>query len=141
MDDKGEDDHNRNIPIIEKLYEAFRHGDLPSIQSLLDENVDWLFVGPSEELPWAGPRHGRAATIESFFRIAAEKLEVLEFGSRELMEFDDKVLSLGHERMRVKATGKIFETDWIHLFTLANGKIVRLREFSDTAAMMVACRQ
>ena len=98
------DDHKRNVPIIEKLYEAFRHGDLSSIQSLLDENVDWLFVGPSEELPWAGPRHGRAATMESFFRIAAEKLEVLEFESRELMEFDDKVLSLGHERMRVKAT-------------------------------------
>ncbi|MEZ4674168.1 MAG: hypothetical protein R2932_08005 [Caldilineaceae bacterium] len=54
------------------------------------------------------------------------------------MPFDDKVLSLGHERVLVRRTGKIFETDWAHLFTIQSGKIVKLREYYDTATMAEA---
>jgi ketosteroid isomerase-like protein len=56
------------------------------------------------------------------------------------MAFDDKVLALGNERVAVRATGKIFETEWAHLFTMQDGKIVKLREYYDTATMAAAFR-
>jgi ketosteroid isomerase-like protein len=40
--------------------------------------------------------------------------------------------------VRVRANGREFETDWVHLFTVRDGQIVRLREFYDTAVMAEA---
>jgi ketosteroid isomerase-like protein len=47
---------------------------------------------------------------------------------------------LGHERMRVKSTGPVFETDWAHVLTLCEGKVLRFHEYFDTAAMVAAFR-
>jgi hypothetical protein len=35
----------------------------------------------------------------------------LEFVPHEIMSFDDKLLVLGHERLRARATDSVFETD------------------------------
>ena len=128
-----------NEQVVHQLYTAFGRGDMPGILDTLAEDIDWLFVGRPEDVPFAGHRRGHEQ-MEEFFGIVGETVEPLEFGPREVMSFDDKVLALGHERVRVKATDRVFETDWAHLFTLSNGKIVRLREFYDTATMAEAFR-
>lgn len=73
-----------------------------------------------------------------FFGIVAATVEALEFGPDQMFAAGDKVVSLGHERVRVKATGKVFETAWVHIFTIHDRKIVRLREYYDTATMAEA---
>jgi ketosteroid isomerase-like protein len=130
---------NSNVQIVQQLYEAFGRGDAPAILNTLDENVDWYFVGKAEDVPFAGHYQGHQGMI-TFFSTVAQTAEVHEFGPREIMAFDDKVLVLGHERVRVRATDRIFETDWAHLFTIQGGKIVRLREYYDTATMAAAFR-
>jgi ketosteroid isomerase-like protein len=132
-------DGSQNVQVVEQLYAAFGRGDMPTILGLLDEQVDWLFVGRAEDVPFAGQRHGHQGMIE-FFTIVGQTAEVHEFGPREIMAFDDKVLVLGHERVRVRATDRFFETDWAHLFTIQDGKITRLREYYDTAAIAAAYR-
>lgn len=128
-----------NERVVLRLYTAFGQGDMPGILDTLAEDVDWLFVGRPEDVPFAGHRHGHDQMRE-FFGIVGETVEPLEFGPREIMAFEDKVLVLGHERVRVRATDRVFETDWAHLFTLRDGKISRLREFYDTATLAEAFR-
>lgn len=128
------------LQVVQDLYSAFGRGDMAAILGLLDENVDWHFVARPEDIPFAGWRHGHQAMV-AFFRTVAETCDVLEFGPHEVMSFDDKVLSLGHERVRVKTTGRLFESDWAHLFTVREGKVVRLREYYDTAAIAAAFRE
>jgi uncharacterized protein len=129
-----------NEQVVLRLYAAFGQGDMQGIMDVLAEDVDWLFVGRPEDVPFAGQRHGHEQ-MKEFFGIVGETAgEIYEFGPREVMSFDDKVLVLGHERVRVRATGRVFETDWAHLFTVHDGKIVRLREFYDTATMAEAFR-
>jgi ketosteroid isomerase-like protein len=41
---------------------------------------------------------------------------------------------LGWERSTARETGKVFETEWIHLFTVKEGKIIRWRGSFNTAA-------
>ena len=127
------------VQIIQDLYTAFGRGDMPAILGLLAEDVDWHFVGNPADVPFAGCRKGHQEMIE-FFTIVAQNCDVYEFGPHEVMSFDDKVISVGHERVGVKSTDKSFESDWIHLFTVQNGKIVRLQEFYDTATMAAAFR-
>jgi hypothetical protein len=45
---------------------------------------------------------------------------------------------LGEERSLVKPTGRAFENEWAHVYTLRNGKIAKARFFEDTAAQVVA---
>ena len=129
----------QNIQIVQDLYSAFGRGDAPAILNLLAEDIDWFFNGRPSDVPFAGQRQGHAQMIE-FFTIVGQSCAVLAFGPHEIMAFDDKVLSLGNERVQVRATGKIFGTEWAHLFTIQEGKIVKLREYYDTATMAEAFR-
>lgn len=128
-----------NVQVVMQLYSAFGRGDVATILGILADDIDWLFVGRPEDVPFAGSHRGHQQMIK-FFTLVGQTAEVQEFGPNEIMAFDDKVLVLGHERVRVRATDRVFETDWLHLFTLQDGKIVRLREYYDTAAMAAAYR-
>ena len=128
-----------NTQVVLDLYAAFGRGDVPGILGLLADDVDWHFVGRPEDIPFAGQRHGHRQMVE-FFTIIGQTVEVLAFGPREVIACEDKVLVLGHERVRVRATERLFETDWAHLYTIQDGKIARLREFYDTATVAAAFR-
>lgn len=130
-------DNGHQVQVVQELYAAFGRVDMPAILNLLDEQVNWYFVGRPHDVPFAGQRQGHEQMVD-FFVTIAETCEVLEFGPHEVITLGDHVLALGHERVRVKATDHIFETDWAHLFTVREGKIVRLREFYDTAVMAAA---
>ncbi len=40
--------------------------------------------------------------------------------------------------MRVKNTGKEYLSNWIHMYTLDNGRVTMFEEFIDTAALVCA---
>jgi hypothetical protein len=40
---------------------------------------------------------------------------------------DDQVIAFGRERMRTKATGWIYEVDWIHAWKLSGCTLVSFR--------------
>lgn len=125
------------VAVVQDLYTAFGQGDLPAILAVLDEEVDWFFNGRSSDIPFAGHRQGHQQMI-AFFATVAETCEVQAFGPHEMLTCGEYVVSLGSERVLVRATGRVFETEWVHLFTIRNGKIVRLREYYDTAVMAEA---
>lgn len=123
-----------SVQVVQDLYAAFGQGDLPTLLNLLAEDVDWTFNGRSEDIPFAGHWRGRQKVME-FFGLVAATCDVLSFGPNEVIECGEHVLALGHETVRVKATGRQFETSWVHLFTVKDGQITRLCEFYDTAVM------
>lgn len=126
-----------NLKVVETLYAAFLKGDGPGIMALLDENIDWKFVANKEDVPFGGHYRGHEGMMQ-FFGTVAQTAQPLVFESDEMFAAGDKVVSLGHERVRVLANDRIFETEWVHVFTIQNGKIVRLREYYDTASIAKA---
>ena len=50
------------------------------------------------------------------------------------------VAVVGHTKCRVRMTGKTYETDFVHLLALKDGKVQRFREFFDTFAASEAFR-
>jgi uncharacterized protein len=56
------------------------------------------------------------------------------FEPREFIDASEHVIVLGWEKTTALDTNKTFETEWVHVFTVRNGKIVRWRGFFDTAA-------
>lgn len=129
-----------NLEVVQKLYTAFGAGDMPGILSSLSEDIDWIFNARPEDVPFGGHHQGHEGMIK-FFSTVGQTVEILEFGPTEINQMGDKVLVLGHEQVRVRATGKVFQSDWAHFFTVKNGKVVRLREFYDTASLAAAFRE
>jgi ketosteroid isomerase-like protein len=109
---------------------------MPALLDVLSEDVEWVYQGPSE-IPFAGTRHGREGVLE-FFSLLGETLEFEQFEPREFVAQDDRVVVVGFERNLIKATGRTFEQEWVHDFTLRDGKISKVRSFEDTAAYVAA---
>jgi len=120
-----------NVDIVRRGYEAYGRGDLDSLLSLFDENIEWISPGPAE-LPTAGTRRGREQVGE-FFKAVNELFEVQRFEPQTFIAQGDHVVVLGEDTSRVKATGKAIDGQWAHVFTLSGGKVVSFHEYVDTA--------
>jgi ketosteroid isomerase-like protein len=118
--------------IVQQLYAAFGRGDVPTILTMVAEDVDWEFVG-SAGLPYAGNRRNHEG-VAGFFAAIPQADDIQAFEPREFLESGSNVTVLGWEKAKALDSGKNFETEWIHLFTLTDGKVTRWRGFFNTAA-------
>jgi ketosteroid isomerase-like protein len=125
-----------NAGVVQETYEAVGRGDIPALLDLLTDDVEWTFQGPSS-IPFAGTRHGREG-VAGFFSLVGENLEFQEFEPREFVAQGDMVVVLGFERSLVKPTGRTFEQEWAHVYTLRDGKVATFLALEDTAAHVVA---
>ena len=125
-----------NTATVQQAYNNFKTGN---IQALLDQvSADATWQLPEiEGVALAGKRTGRDG-VRDFFATLAQDQDVIEFSPREFVAQGDKVISLGHYRWRVKETGREFATDFVHVFTILDGKIAAFREHFDTAVVAAA---
>lgn len=128
----------KNVDIVRRGYEAFGRGDLDTLLSLFDENIDWVTPGPPE-LPTAGHRRGRQE-VAGFFKTLNDVFQVDRFEPKEFIEQGDRVVALGDETVRVRSTGRTVEFAWAHVFEVRDGKIVRFHEYGDTAPAVAELR-
>jgi uncharacterized protein len=125
-----------NVDVVREAYESVGRGDIPALLDLLTDDVEWTLQGPSV-IPFAGTRRGREGIIE-FFSLLGETVEFQEFEPREFVAQDDTVVVLGFERNLIKPTGRTFEQEWAHVYSLRDGKIAKHRALEDTTAYVVA---
>jgi ketosteroid isomerase-like protein len=128
-----------NEQVVRTMYAALQRGDIPGVLDTLAEDIEWRIAGPSE-LPYAGVHRGRDE-VARFFATFGKASEFEVFEPQEYFSRGDKVVVLGHERQRVKATGRVVETEWAMVFTLRAGTIARFHNFVDTHAVAAAHRR
>ena len=125
-----------NLEIIKDAYAAFGRGDIDAVLSLQASNVEIEYDGRGH-IPWAGSFRGLDGATK-FFAAIGTSSEVESFEPRVFIGQDDRVVVLGFEKIRSKRTGRSYESQWPHSFTLVGGKIVKFREYADTAAVAAA---
>ncbi|MES2260094.1 MAG: nuclear transport factor 2 family protein [Pseudomonadota bacterium] len=118
--------------IVQQAYAAFGRGDIPGILEFVARDVDWELVGPPS-LAYAGRRHNREE-VEAFFHAIPQADEIRVFEPREFIEAGQHVTVLGWEESTALDTGKDFASEWVHVFTVTDGKVTRWRGFLNTAA-------
>jgi len=122
--------------IIQSMYAAFGRGDIPSLLEMLTDDVHWEHKG-SVDLPYIGVFRGKAA-VAKWFGHVAENDDIQAFEPREFLAGADHVTVLGWERTRALPKGKVFESDWVHVFNLRGGKCCRFIGTFDSAAVAAA---
>ena len=125
-----------NVGRVGSMYDALIRGDIVALGAMLDDDMELEVLGPST-IPFAGLFKGRAA-IQKFFAIVDEHTEREADDPHpavhEMIAQGDKVVAIGVDRVRSKATGAYYDGWWVHVLELREGKIIRVREFIDTAA-------
>ncbi|HSC64767.1 MAG TPA: nuclear transport factor 2 family protein [Caldimonas sp.] len=125
-----------HVALVQDAYAAFGTGDMPKLLGLMAPDVVWEFPA-SSVIPWAGTFTG-ADAVARFFSALVECSEPEMFEPLHYIASEDRVVVLGRERFRVKATGRTWACEWAHAFTVRDGKIAAFREYTDTAAMTQA---
>lgn len=114
-------------------------GDLPEAFSrgLIDENIQWENFLP-EELPFGGSYSGRGE-LETYLAEIGESIEINDFQITNIYVDDQTAIATGLEQSNVRATGKPYTMDWVHILRFnEHGAIEFVREYNDTARMAVA---
>jgi uncharacterized protein len=129
----------QNLDVVRGGYEAFGRGDIEGLINRLADDVTWDTPGPSD-LPTAGKRRGHDQ-VRDFFKIVNELFEFEKFDPHTFVAQGDRVVVLGDDALRLKASGEALQESWAHAFTLKDGKIVAFHEYLDTAALVAAMRK
>lgn len=127
-----------NTRLIQEAYAAFGRGDVPAMLAMMSEDIDWHgVIGAGPNVPMRGARHGHAQ-VGQFFQQVGQSVHFTKFEPQEFVAQRDKVVALGRYEGTSAATGRAFASDFVMVFTLKNGKVVRFREFLDSTAMNAA---
>jgi hypothetical protein len=124
------DSISKNIMAVQTVYAAFGRRDIPAIITMLSPDVEW--GEPDNPFnPAGGTRHGHAGFLE-WLNIGRDAEDILALEPQKFLCDQDSVAVIGYTKCLAKPTGKTYETDFVHLFTLKDGQIVRFKEFFDT---------
>jgi ketosteroid isomerase-like protein len=121
-----------NVAVVRRVYDGFLRKDLPAILELQAEDAEWSVAGSSDLIPWAGPSRGRQG-VTDFLRTLGQWLVAEQFEIQDYLSSDDKVVALGYQRGQVRPTGKPYEFDFVHVWTLRDSRIASFRVYYDTA--------
>jgi ketosteroid isomerase-like protein len=115
----------RNVGVIQELYEAFGHGDVPAVLACIDENATWANPYGNGRFPgqWGKPCHGHAEIVR-FFQALNEAVEVQGFAPYDFIAQADKVVALINWNGVVRQTGKPYAALLAHIWTLRGEKVV-----------------
>ncbi|MGA8656051.1 MAG: nuclear transport factor 2 family protein [Chthoniobacterales bacterium] len=120
------------LTVVQQAYDAFRRQDIPAVLGLVAAEVDWEFIG-SANLPYSGRRQTRE-TVADFFAALAQAEDIHAFESRNFIEADEHVTVLGWVKATARDTQRTYESEWVHVVTVRDGKIIHWRGFANTAA-------
>jgi uncharacterized protein len=121
---------DQNAQLIRDSYAAYARGDINALVAVMSPDVET--ITPSVPgLHSGGTWHGIPGFLE-FVQLVTKDLEVKRFEPREIIAQGDKVVGIVSYSAVMKATGRTIEVDLVHVFTIANGKVAKLREYYET---------
>ena len=112
-----------NIEVIKRGYEAFAAGDVETVMSLFDDDIEWVQPGDSAV---SGTFHGKSEVMEHLGRLAEKGLTVK---LNRLIADGDTVVAL----TEVTAGGETGQD--ADVFTLRDGKTVHVQTHGDTSLL------
>ena len=114
---------------MRNLYQAFAQGDVPTVLQSFDENIEWT---EAEGFPYGGTYRGGEAILENVFMKLATEWDGFRVAPDEFLDAGDKIVALGNYSGIYKTTGKSMRVPFAHVWTIANAKVKKFVQYTDT---------
>lgn len=136
----GSEDHDlgpeSRQAIVERGYAALDRDDVAAFVALCAPDIEWVYPAV-DGLLYGGTWRGHEGVV-AFLEAHDAAEEILDFRIEELVAQGDRVVALGFFRGRALATGREWQTRFVHSITLRDGLWARVEDYFDTAAAMAA---
>ena len=121
---------NDKIALVKHLYNSFNAKNIDDIINILHSDVEW---GEPENPynPAGGTRYGIDGFLE-WLNIGKQNEDILILEPKKMLTNTDTVAVLGYMKCLAIPTGKIYESDFVHIVVVKEGKIIKFQEFFDT---------
>ena len=118
-----------NVEILRDAYEALNHREIESALDVLEPDAEWC---EHSDLPEADFYRGREA-IRAFLLGYLDSWEEFHQETEELIDGGDQVAVLLHLVAKGHGSGIEVEARYAHLWTMRDGKGVRVDAYADRA--------
>jgi uncharacterized protein len=123
-----------NVEIAARLAEAFERGGLDEFREYYHPDIEW-HEDPS--FPEAGVYRGLEA-VEAYNRQFLAEFAEIHYDQQELIDANDSVVANMRIHGRGKASGAPFELSAWWVFTLREGRLIRVHAFLDRTQALEA---
>lgn len=127
---------NANTDVVLGIYQALFQQDVPGAIAHMSEDVEISLPGPPE-IPFAGTWVGHDGAAR-FFSAIGTNVDLAGMETSEVVAEGEQVVVLGTEQASARPTGRSWKTDFAMAWTVRDGKVTRLREYHETAAIAAA---
>lgn len=130
-----------NLENIRAAFERWRDSagqDASPWFELADDDIVFRSAAGGREPVGALANSTRKAAMSGYFDHIAEQMEMLDHEIEHYFEDNDVVIAIGHSCWRIKQTGRIYRTRTANIFWFRAGKITRLENLYDSAALLDA---
>jgi ketosteroid isomerase-like protein len=131
-------DAQDNKQLVLEGYRLFQSGDIPGMLAYAHDDAAWISLD-AESVPYAGSFHGKAE-VGRFFSELLTAMQPTRFIIKDVIAENDKVVVLGEATWMVRNTGRSYDSPWVHVFTMRDGKFIRVEALYDTASAERAFR-
>lgn len=136
--------------VVARWFGALDAGNVDAAMACLADNVRWInspaqegkpggIPGLSAIIPWLGDFSNKADVIATFGPWG-QRQETVRYERLNMMFRDDQALVLVHEVARIRATGLIYDVEFVQRIQVAGDFIVMLRAYWDTSQAVAAFR-
>ena len=122
-----------NLDVVKQIHSVRPYSQSLLRSNALADNAEWWAAGSRDRLPWAGTWHGRDG-IAGFFEALNSAMDYDKFAAEEYVADGSAVVAIIAASGRAIPTNRPFESHIVRVYSFDGGKIVRIRNFYDTAA-------
>ena len=130
-------DSQENAIVVKNIYAAFGRGDIGHVLAQMKEAAHWDFNVTRSDVPWHVPANG-LAEIGNFLAAFTENVSIDVFEPRQFIASGSEVVVHLYLAYTVKKTGIRVDEEQLQWWSLADGRVTRLRHFEDTAQVLGA---
>lgn len=123
----------QSVEIVEGTYAAFARGDVPGVVAAMADDIEWH---EAEGMPYGGIHRGGDAVVQNVFGPIATDIADFAVTPIELIPSGETVAVVARYTGTGKSTGKELDLEVVHVWDVSDGKIVRFRQFIDTAMFL-----
>ena len=122
-----------SVDVVRGVYEAFGRGDVAAVLGAMADDVEWH---EAEGMPYGGVYRGGQAVAENVFGPVMRDIPNFAVSPEELIGSGDTVAVVVRYTGTGQATGKQLDLPVVHVWDVRDGKVVRFRQFIDTAMVL-----
>ena len=127
----------QNLRLVQGLYEAFGARDRERILEIMHPEIEWI---QNEGFPGGGLHKGAVHVLDDVLSQFRRDWDNWRARVTEWHDAGATVIAIGVYEGTYKATGKQLVAAFAHVYDIKDGRVVRFRQFTDTALILEARR-